>query len=407
MPPHPIVEREPILQKNEGLFEPFQKAIDQRKEKHLLRRLVPSEAEDATHIQQNGRSLLLFCSNNYLGLTHHPAVKMAAIAALQNWGAGSGASRLLSGNHPLYTQLEASLAQIKATESALVFSSGYMANIGVLGALIDKNDLILSDRLNHASLIDGGRRAGGTFRIYPHRDMKQLHRLLAGRKGNRRAYILTDGIFSMEGDIAPLPEILHLAEAYDALIYLDDAHATGVLGQKGGGTCDFFEIQSLRIIQMGTLSKALGSLGGFVAGSDLFIQYLVNKARPLIYTTALPPSLLAAALSAIEIIRDQPGIRHTLSANIDYFCDRAASLGFDLINHKTPIIPIQIGESEKVLTFSQKLLDQGIYVPAIRPPTVPLGTDRLRISLTASHTKDQINTLLFWLEKIGKELKIL
>lgn len=385
----------------------LQNQIARLQEQHLFRSLLPIGSEQSSIIEQDGRRYLLFCSNNYLGLANHPAMKAAAASAAQHWGTGAGASRLISGNIDLNRSLELRLAQFKRTESALVFNSGYMANIGAISALIQKTDLILADRLNHASLVDGCRLSKGTFRIYRHKDMDQLRKLLSNRGKNQNTLIVTDGIFSMDGDIAPLPEILSLAEEYDAFVYLDDAHGTGVLGPRGRGTCDHFQLSNSRIIQMGTLSKALGGFGGFVAGSDLLVTYLINKARPFIYTTALPPSVLASALAALELIEENQSLRDQLWKNRDYLSQGLGRFGFDLCGSETPIIPLRVGGSEKALLFSQKLSVEGVFIPAIRPPTVPAGTSRLRISLMATHTREQIDFLLLLLEKIGKELRVI
>lgn len=385
----------------------FQKEISTLEIEHLLRSLVPVASASSTSIEQNGRTFHLFSSNNYLGLSAHPALKTAAIEAAQEWGTGGNASRLVSGNLRLYAELENLLARLKSVESALVFPSGYATNLGAMGAMIQREDLILSDRLNHASLIDGAHLAGGTFRVYRHRDIHQLRKLLSQRKSKQKTFIVTDGVFSMDGDIAPLPEILNLAEEFDALIYLDDAHGTGVLGPHGGGTCDHFQISNPRIIQMGTLSKAVGSLGGFIAADRLTVQYLINKARPLIYTTALPPSVLAASIAALKIIEKTPEIRQRLWKLADDFRSQVRQLGFDICGSETPIIPILIGEAEKALAFSQKLLQEGIFLSAIRPPTVPEESSRLRVTIMATHTVEQIQALLSALEKVGKELRVI
>ncbi|MBI3805873.1 MAG: 8-amino-7-oxononanoate synthase [Nitrospirae bacterium] len=385
----------------------FEKEISILEQEHLLRSLLPIDSFSPTTIDQNGRRLLLFSSNDYLGLTTHPALKSAGIEAIQKWGTGGGASRLISGNLRLYTELEQRLARLKSTESALVFPTGYTTNLGALGAFIQKTDLILSDRLNHASLIDGARLSGGTFRVYRHKDTEQLRKLLSQRKSTQRSFIVTDGVFSMDGDIAPLPELATLAEEFDALIYLDDAHGTGVLGPHGGGTCDHFQVSNRRIIQMGTLSKALGGLGGFIAADRLSIQYLINKARPFIFTTALPPSVVAVAIAALDLIEQAPGIRQRLWKLANHFRYQAQQLGFNICGSETPIIPILIGKAETALVFSQKLLGEGIYLPAIRPPTVPEEGSRLRVSIMAIHTEEQIQTLLSGLEKIGKELRVI
>jgi len=386
----------------------FQEEIIRLQEQHLFRSLLPIDSEPSTVIEQNGRKCLLFCSNNYLGLANHPVLKAAAISAVKNWGVGAGASRLISGNIDINRSLEIRLAQFKQTESALVFNSGYAANLGVLSTLIGENDLILADRLNHASLVDGCRLSKGKFRVYRHKNTEQLRKLLSSRKEKQNTFIVTDGVFSMDGDVARLPEILSLAEQHEAFIYLDDAHGTGVLGPRGGGTCEHFNLSgNHRIIQMGTFSKALGGFGGFVAGSDLLIKYLINKSRPFIYTTALPPSVLATALAALDLVEENHSLRNQLWKNRDYLSQKLSQLGFDLCGSETPIVPIRVGSSEKALLFSEKLLHGGILIPAVRPPTVPAGTSRLRITVMATHTRDQIDFLLLMLEKIGKELRVL
>lgn len=385
----------------------FEKEIAQLSKRNLNRTLVPIDSEQSTILKQDGKSFLHFSSNNYLGLTHHPNLKSAAISTTEQWGVGGGASRLVSGNSRRYVDLEACIARFKQTESALVFPSGYAANIGSIGTLVQKNDLILADRLCHASLIDGARLSGATLRIYRHKDTEQLAKLLQKRSARVKTLILTDGVFSMDGDISPLPELLRIAEEHDAVVYLDDAHATGVLGPHGRGTCDHFGLSNSRIVQMGTLSKALGSLGGFIASDRSLIDYLVNKARSFIYTTALPPSVLAASIAGFDLIKKTPEIRKQLWHHTIRVRKQLNELGFNTCGSETPIIPILIGKTETALAFSRKLLEDGIYIPAIRPPTVPDGTSRLRISLMATHTDEQIQYLLFTLEKIGKELRLI
>ncbi len=385
----------------------YKEILQQLEEKHLLRSLRQTDDRPSSARSTHEHAQLFFSSNDYLGLANHPVLKSEAIAAIQRWGVGSGASRLVSGNTPLYQVLEEKLASLKETEAALVFSTGYMANIGTLGAIAHQGDLILGDRLNHASLIDGCRLSGATFRVYRHRDMVHLKKLLSNRKKEQKTLIVTDGIFSMDGDIAPLPDIMTLAEQYDATVYLDDAHATGVLGPHGSGTASHFKISNPRLIQMGTLSKALGGLGGFIAGSDVLIQYLVNKARPFIYTTALPPATLAASIAALDLIQKEPSLISQLWENRNDFHKKVTRMGFNTLDSESPIIPIFIGDSERALAFSRCLLENGIHVSAIRPPTVPKGTARLRVTLMATHTTAEIDLLLNQFEIIGKNMGII
>jgi 8-amino-7-oxononanoate synthase len=385
----------------------FEKEIESLREKGLLRALTLIDSASDTTLSIHGKTFLAFCSNNYLGLANHPALKEAAITAIQQFGVGSGASRLICGNLSLYETLENKIAALKSCEKALVFNSGYTTNIGILPAIIGEKDLVLFDRLNHASLFDGVKMSGGSLRVYRHKDMDQLQQRLSARSSHQKAIIVTDGIFSMDGDIAPLPEIVSLAEQYDAMIYLDDAHATGVLGENGKGTRAHFHLKTDRIIEMGTLSKALGGFGGFVAGSERLIQYLINKARPLIYTTALPPSVLASAIAALELIQKESILRDHLWENTNCLRQRVIEMGYDICGSETPIIPLLIGEADAAVAFSKKLMECGIYVPAIRPPTVPKGQARIRITLMATHTKEQIALLTSKLQEIGSELRVI
>lgn len=385
----------------------FKETLAHLHKQGLYRSLLPIDSETSSSIRHNGQDVLLFCSNNYLGLANHPTLKKAAAEAVHHWGAGAGAARLVSGNLRPYNEVEIKLAQCKHTAAALIFSTGYMANLGAMSVLAQKGDLILADRLNHASLIDGFRRSGATLRIYRHRDMDHLEKLLRKRKTGQNVLIVSDGVFSMDGDITPLTQILHLAETHDAEVYIDDAHATGVLGPNGGGTAEHFEVSSPRLIQMGTFSKALGGFGGFVAGTEDLIQLLINKARPFIYTTALPPSVLASAGAALDLIQNTPDLIKQLWKNRAYFHQKVSELGFNTFNSETPIVPLFIGNAEKALAFSNHLLEKGILVSAIRPPTVPKDTARLRVTLMATHTPEQIDTLLHELECIGKMLRVI
>lgn len=311
-----------------------------------------------------------------MGLAHHPKVVQAAIEATKKFGTGAGASRLITGTTILHQQLEEKLAKLKKTEAAIAFPTGYMANIGTISSLFDEKDTVIIDRLNHASIIDACKLSKAKLQVYPHKDMKALEKILQKSDKYQKRLIVTDHVFSMDGDIAPISEISELAKKYDAMFMTDDAHATGVVVRAG------------RVdVVMGTLSKALGSLGGFVCGSDELIEYLRNKARSYIYTTALPPASCAAAIAAIDLI---PEMRPKLIKNIEYMYERNSVLS---LQAKTPIIPIVLGDTEKTLEASKKLFDQGIFVSAIRPPTVPKGQSRLRITITALHTREDITRL--------------
>ena len=340
----------------------------------------------------DGREVILLGSNNYLGLSVHPIVVEAAATAVQKYGTGASASRLMSGNCHLYTELEAKIAEAKGTEAALVFGSGYIANIGTIPVLAGESDLILSDALNHASIIDGCRLSQATKQIYRHCDVEHLESLLAQSMNFRHRLIVTDGVFSMDGDIAPLPEICGLAERYDATVMVDDAHSFGVLGETGGGTIEHFGLENRGVIQMGTLSKAIGGLGGYVAGSTALIDFLINRARGFIFTTGLPPATLAGASAAIDVIRSNPELRQRLFSNVLLLKNSLLERGFQLLPSQTQILPLILGAADVASRFAEVLLSQGVYAPAIRPPTVPEGTSRLRISVIASHTTEDLET---------------
>ena len=340
----------------------------------------------------DGREVILLGSNNYLGLSVHPLVVEAAAAAVQKYGTGASASRLMSGNCHLYTELETKIAEGKGTEAALVFGSGYLANIGTIPVLAGEDDLILSDALNHASIIDGCRLSQATKQIYRHCDVEHLESLLAQSMKFRHRLIVTDGVFSMDGDIAPLPEICGLAERYDATVMVDDAHSLGVLGGTGAGTVEHFGLENRGVIQMGTLSKAIGGLGGYVAGSTALIDFLINRARGFIFTTGLPPATLAGASAAIDVIRSDPELRQRLFSNVRLLKNALLERGFQLLPSQTQILPLILGAADVASRFAEVLLSHGVYAPAIRPPTVPEGTSRLRLSVIASHTTEDLET---------------
>jgi 8-amino-7-oxononanoate synthase len=371
-----------------------------------LRRLEPDPHGHSGRVMIEGRSVILLASNNYLGLADHPRIKEAAIAAIRQYGFGSGASRLISGNGPSYEALEKRIAQFKQTEAALVFSTGYMANLGILPCLIPSEGLVIADRLCHASLIDGCRMSGCRFRVYEHGDLDQLKRLLVKKPVHQPTLIVTDGVFSMDGDIAPLSRLVELAERYGAIVFVDDAHATGVIGKEGRGTLEHFGLKSGSVIQMGTLGKALGGFGAYVAGSRVLIDFLINKAKTFIYTTALPPAVTAAALAAFDVLEEEPQLRERLWRNRNYYADGLKSLGFDTLNSETPIIPIMIGDDRLTTIVSQRLLEAGVFAPAIRPPTVPKGTSRIRTTIMAPHTREDIDHVLEALGQIARSLRI-
>lgn len=384
----------------------FEKELLDIKNKGLYRRLRIVESEQSSKVVIDCREVILLSSNNYLSLANHPKIKEAAKKAIDKYGAGSGAARLISGNCILYTELEEKIAEFKNTEAALVFGSGYLANISILSTVVKEGDLILSDELNHASIIDGCRLSMAKKVIYRHKDTRHVEEILSKNK-RRRILIVTEGVFSMDGDIAPLPEIIDIAKRYSAIVMVDDVHGTGVLGKRGKGTAEHFGIGKGIDIHMGTLGKALGAYGAYAAGDKGLIEFLINKARGFIFTTALPPSVLASAIKAIEILEEEPHLIKKLWENRDYLVNGLKSLGFDTMGCETPIIPILIGKAEKALKMSEGLFEQGVYVPAIRPPTVPEDTCRLRLTVMAAHTKEDLDIALMAFEKVGKGLNII
>ena len=385
----------------------FQNKLQQLADRSLMRRLSPLESGTGPTIRYAGRQVILLSSNDYLGLATHPEVVRAAIHATEQYGAGSGASRLVSGTLPPHLRLETSLATFKGTEAALLFGSGYMANIGVIPNLIGLGGLILADRLCHASLLDGCRLSRADFRVFHHRDCTHLESLLRRRPANRPTLIITEGLFSMDGDVAPLSDLVSLAERYGATLYVDDAHGTGIMGPTGRGTIEQFGLEQRIPFHMGTLSKALGSHGAYIVGPDDLIQYLVNVARPFIFTTALPPAMAAAAVAAIAVIQRDPERRTRLWSNRQRLFNGMQSLGFRMTQTGSPILPILVGDAAAALALAERLLVHGVYATAIRPPTVPDGTSRIRFTVTSEHTAEQIDQALHALSLAGRETGLL
>ena len=354
------------------------------------------------------RQALLFCSNNYLGLAEHPALAQAAADAALQYGTSSAASRLVSGNQTLHELLETKLAAWKGTEAALLFNSGYAANTGIIAALAGRGDIIFSDRLNHASIIDGALLSGARLIRYPHNDTRALARLLEQHQSDGLRLIVTDGVFSMDGDIAPLQGIADLAELHQALLMVDDAHAGGVLGQQGRGSVDFCGVAGRVAIQMGTFGKALGSFGAYAACSRLVRDYLINRSRSLIFSTSLPPAVLAASAAAVELVQTEEGqqLRQRLTDNSCLLRSILQQAGCTVPDGSTPIVPVLLGDAETTTRFSIRLLEEGVFVQGIRPPTVPKGTSRLRCTVMASHSPDQIQQAAAAIIRVGRELGV-
>lgn len=365
-----------------------QEKLDDLKRRHLHRTLNETIREDGIWLERNGRPLLSFSCNDYLNLTQHPAIKAAAIEAIETYGAGSGASRLVTGNHPLYARLESRLAQFKRTEAACVFGSGYLANSGIIPALIGENGLVLIDELSHACIHAGAQLSRGKVMTFRHNDITHLHELLTSHRSEHdHAVIVTDGVFSMDGDLAPLAELLTLASEYDAWLMSDDAHGIGVVG--GGRGSSFVGNAHIPVpLQMGTMSKALGSYGGYLCASGPVIELMRNRARTLIYSTGLPPACVAAAIAALDLIEREPAYAALPVQKAKAFTKRAG-----LPDAQSPIVPIVVGDEEAAMDASRYLEEEGYLVVAIRPPTVPYGTARLRATFTAQHPDDAVERL--------------
>ncbi|MFH1260249.1 MAG: 8-amino-7-oxononanoate synthase [Elusimicrobiota bacterium] len=377
-------------------------ALAELKEKNLYRSLKTIENISGKYFSTEGKKFLHFSSNNYLGLAEHPKLKTAAIKAIEEFGFGAGASRLISGNTKLHDQLEKKIAEFKNKAAAIVFSTGYMANLGIISALLGPEDAVVIDRLIHASIIDACRLSRAKMFVYAHCDLIQLEKVLQRTEKFRRRLVITESIFSMDGDIAPLKEIAELTRRYQALLMVDEAHAVGVWGKNGRGIAEAQGVEDQLDIVMGTLSKALGCLGGYVTGSAELIDFLRNKSRSFIYTTGLPAACAAASLAALEIIETEPQRREGLLVKAKYLRDKLKEAGWDTGNSQTQIIPLIVGEEKKTLQLASFLSEEGIFVPAIRPPTVEAGKARLRISLMSSHTQEDLDRLLELLGKFKK-----
>jgi glycine C-acetyltransferase len=378
-----------------------QKELDRLKDSGLYRTLRRVEGAQGPTLILDGREVINFSSNNYLGIANHPALCEAAKAAIDRYGCGSGASRLISGNMTLHEELESKLAAFKGTEAALVFNSGFQANTGIIPALVGPDDFVFSDALNHASIIDGCRLARAKTVVYEHCDVDQLERALKEAPDRGRKLIVTESLFSMDGDEASLKEIVELAERYGAMVMVDEAHATGVYEPDGAGLVAKLGLGDRVMIQMGTLGKALGGFGAYVAGSSSLRELLINRCRSFIFTTSLPPAVMAMAIAAIDLIKREPERRQSLRRNCDALRGGLTGLGFTLGDSRSQILPLLVGEAAACMKLSENLLSRGIFAQGIRPPTVPPGTSRLRLTLMATHTDEHIRRALQAFEEVG------
>ena len=370
------------------------------KDSGLYRNLRAVENAQDTHIEIEGKTYLSFCSNNYLGLANHPSVIEAVKGAVDVYGWGAGASRLVSGNMTLHETLEKEISKFKIKDASIVFPTGYMANLGVITSLVSNGDLVICDRLNHASIIDGCRLSGADFRVYAHCNMEKLETILKKSTMYNRKLIVTDSVFSMDGDLAPLPDIVKIAAKYNAMLMVDEAHGTGVFGQNGRGVAEHFNLCKEVDIVMGTLSKAIGSLGGYVSGDIDLISYLRNKARSFMYTTALPPAVCAASIAGIKLIQEDPSLRESLWHNVSFIRDKLKSLKINTLSFESQIIPVLIGDALTADNISKLLYEKGILIPAIRPPTVPTNSSRLRMTVMSTHTDGDLERLLQVLSEV-------
>jgi 8-amino-7-oxononanoate synthase len=352
---------------------------------------------------RNGE-VLSFADNDYLGLARDPRVVEAFREAAVTHGAGAGASRLLSGTTDLHERLETEIARFKRKETALVYGSGYLANLGIVSALVSEKDIVVVDKLNHASLIDACRLSGARLRVYPHKHLSKLRAILEKSASYRRRLIVTDSVFSMDGDVAPLPELAEIKEKYEAALMVDEAHGTGVFGKTGRGVAEHFGVEDKVDISMGTLSKAVGVFGGFAAGSRVLGDYLVNFSRPFIFATALPPPVAAACLEGLRIIAQEPELRQKLWENVSKVKSALTAMGYEIGASESPIIPLLVGSEEKAMQLSEALEEEGIYIPAIRYPTVGRGKARLRLTVSARHEEEDLQSLFRALRKVRELL---
>lgn len=386
----------------------FLKEIEESKAKGIYNPLPVLQNANGAEIMLDGQKMVNLSSNNYLGLVDHPEVKAAAIKAIEKYGVGASSARNIIGNTDLYEELELKLAKFKNEEAALVFQSGFAVNLGSIPVIAGEGDLIISDELNHASIIDGTRLSKAKKIVIRHMNMEDLEKKLKENRAKyKRVLIATDSVFSMDGDIAPLPDMTFLAEKYDSLLYVDDAHGTGILGEKGRGIADYFGLTGKIDFTVGTLSKAIPAVGGYIVGSNLMKDWLKRNARPILFSTSIPSSAIAAAIKVIELLEKSEGINNTLWENTNYFKEGLTKRGINIGNSKTPITPVMIGDEEKAKNFSQKLKECNILASSITFPVVPKGEARVRCIITANHTKQQLDYCIDNIERIAKEMRVI
>ena len=372
----------------------------------LLRRLRVLDGEQRADARVDGRDVVNLSSNNYLGLTTHPRLRARAIEAIEAFGVGSGSVRTIAGTMAIHFELERRLAEFKRTEAVVVFQSGFTANAGTVSSILTRDDIVISDELNHASIIDGCRLSRASIKVFPHKDVDAARRILQDLPAGQRKLLITDGVFSMDGDLGPLPALCDLADEYGCIMMVDDAHASGVFGRNGRGTIDHFDVHGRVDVQVGTLSKAIGALGGYVAGSRALIEFLHHRARPFLFSTSHPPSVAATCIAALDVLLEEPGIIDRLWENTRFFKDGLAALGFDTGVSESPITPVIVGDGALAMTFSDRLFAAGVFAQGIAFPTVPRGRARVRTIVTATHTQEDLQFALDVFARVGRRLGI-
>lgn len=389
-------------------LEYLQKQVDDLKEQGLFKLIPTLESANEAEIMIGGKRLINLCSNNYLGFANHPRLKKAAIEAIERYGVGAGAVKTIAGNFSLHSQLESALAEFKREEAVMLFQSGFNCNAGVIQAVTQAGDLIISDELNHASIIDGVRLSRADKAVFKHSDMTDLRRVLETRRSAyNQVLIITDGVFSMDGDLAKLPEIVELAEEFKCMTYVDDAHGSGVLGENGRGTVDHFHLHGRIDFTIGTLSKAFGVIGGYVAGRKVMKEWLSQRARPLLFSTNLTPADVGALLEGVKLLSETDVYTKAVWSNGNYIKEKLKSSGFDIGHSETPITPVFIHDEAKAIAFAKALLLEGVFVSPIVFPTVPKGSARIRLMVSAAHTKEQLDSAIGTLTRVAKSMGIL
>ena len=395
----PVMRTDPLAYLGEEL--------DSLKKQNIYRRARILDGEQKAHTTFDRRSVVNLSSNNYLGLTTHPRLRARALEALQTYGVGSGSVRTIAGTMAIHMELERRLAEFKQVEAVVVFQSGFTANAGTVSAILTKDDVVISDELNHASIIDGCRLSRATIKVFPHKDVDAARRIIKDLPATQRRLLITDGVFSMDGDLGPLPALCELAEETGCIMMVDDAHASGVFGKNGRGTIDHFGMHGRVDVQVGTLSKAIGALGGYVAGSRNLIEFLYQRARPFLFSTSHPPAVAAACIAALDVLLEQPEIMEQLWDNTRFFKRGLERLGFNTGISESPITPVIAGDSAKANTLSDRLFEEGVFAQAIGYPTVARDKARVRTIVTATHTREDLQYALDAFEKVGREIGLI